>query len=167
MVARNDEAVEVEELGLSHEFAICRGQHDCGGRKQSAWDTDGVDYEPVVVKCVFILLPMIPCRPILALRNPTQTNVSVLVHTGFTRPSAMLGWPDIHMARAAAMVKSVWMNVPRDIHRRVLQPSLSPRRPANAPRMKERTEQSAWRSVIVNKILRGSLNNLARVRASW
>ena len=140
-----------------------------GGRgKQSARDTgDDVDYEPVVVKCVFILLPMIPCSPILALRNPTQTNVSALVHTGFARPSAMLGWPDIHMARAAAMVKSVWMNVPRDIHRRVLQPSLSPRRPTNAPRKKERTEQRAWRSVIVNKKLRGSLNNLASARASW
>jgi len=30
MVARDVEAVEVEELGLSHEFAICRGQDDRG-----------------------------------------------------------------------------------------------------------------------------------------
>jgi len=78
MVGQDDEAVEVEELGLSHEFAICCGQDGCG-EKQSAWDTgDDVDYKPVVVKCVFSLLSMIPRRPILALRNPTQTNESVL-----------------------------------------------------------------------------------------
>jgi len=128
---------------------------------------DDVNFKPVVVKCVFILLPMIPCRPILALRNPTQTNENVLVHTGFARPSAMLGWPDFHMAMAAPRVKSVWMNVPRVIHRRVLQPSLSPSRPTNAPKKKERTEQRAWRSVMKNEKLSGSLNNLARARASW
>lgn len=35
MVARDDEAVEVEELGLSHELAIHRGQDDWGGGGRS------------------------------------------------------------------------------------------------------------------------------------
>ena len=123
--------------------------------------------EPVVVNCVFILLPMIPCRPILALMNPTQTNESVLVQAGFERTSATLAWPDFHMAMAADMVKSVWMNVPRDIQRRVLQPSLSPRRPMVAPQMKQIREQRAWRSAMWNERSCSPLNNLANARASW
>jgi len=36
MVARDVEAVEVEELGLGHEFAICRGQDD----SDSGWESN-------------------------------------------------------------------------------------------------------------------------------
>ena len=147
MIARDHESAEVEELRLGHEFAPCRGQNDWRNKKSAQRSFANMhDSEPVVVNCVFILLPMMPCRPILALINPTQTNESTFDHAGFERASATLPWPDFHMAMAAAMVKSVWMNVPRDIQRRVLHPSLSPRRPMKAPAMKQRTEQKAWRS---------------------
>ena len=63
-------------------------------------------YSPVVVNCVFTLLPMIPWRPILALMNPTATNVSAFVHAGSPLISATLPWPLFHAVSAAAMVNS-------------------------------------------------------------
>ena len=124
------------------------------------------DNIPVVVKWVFILFPMIPCRPILALIHPTAINARPLDHAGSARALAMLPSPDIHMATAAAKVKSVCMNVPRDIHRRVLHPNASPRRPKKAPKIKQITEQRAWHSVMLNAKSRQSWHSLTTARDS-
>lgn len=86
---------------------------------------------------------MIPCRPMLALMNPTTTNVRVLSHAGSPRLSPTLPEWLFHSAMAALMVKRVWIKVPSVIQARVLQPSLSPMRPTKAPKMNERTEQRA------------------------
>ena len=49
-------------------------------------------------------MPMIPCRPMLALMKPIQTKESALDQAGSSRALAAEGWPDFQMARAAAMV---------------------------------------------------------------
>lgn len=79
----------------------------------------------------------------LALMNPTQTKDSVLVHAGFARESATLICPLFQMAMAAAMVKRVWIRVPRASHARDLQPILSPMRAMLAPSMNVMREQRA------------------------
>lgn len=106
---------------------------------------------PVVVNCVLTRFPIIPCKPILALMNPMHTNESVLVHAGLARESATLPCWLCHIEIAAAIVKTVWMNVPNASHNRVLQPSLSPRRPMKAPKINVSTEQSACWSAIWNE----------------
>jgi len=79
----------------------------------------------------------------LALMNPTQTKDNALVHAGSARESATAACPLFQMAMAAAMVKKVWIKVPRASHARVLQPILSPMRAMDAPRMNVMREQSA------------------------
>jgi hypothetical protein len=60
----------------------------------------------VVVNCVLIRFPIIPCNPKLILKNPIVTNDKTLVHNGSPRSFAMLGDPLFHMVNAAAMVNS-------------------------------------------------------------
>lgn len=78
-------------------------------------------------------MPMMPCRPMLALMKPMVAKVSAFVHTGSARESVTDGCPLFHTHSAAAMVKSVWMNVPRKSHARVFEPMRSPMRPRKAP----------------------------------
>ena len=65
------------------------------------------EYALVVANWVFTRLPMIPCRPILALMNPMQANVRAFDHAGSSRESATEGCPLFHTQRAADMVKRV------------------------------------------------------------
>ena len=67
-------------------------------------------------------MPMMPCRPRLALIKPSAANVSAFVHAGLPRISATLPWPLFHAQSAAAMVKSVWTNVLSTSHARVVSP---------------------------------------------
>lgn len=121
----------------------------------------------MVANCVFTLLPMIPCRPIDALANPSATKARAFVHAGSPRLSATPPWPLCQTARAAAMVKSVWSRVPRKSHRRVLAPILSPIRPRKEPPRKERREVRACRSGMrKEKSVWPGLNKRAMARAN-
>lgn len=86
---------------------------------------------------------MMPCKPTAALMKPIATKVSVSVQAGSPRDSATLGWFPFHAAMEAAIVKSVWMNVPRKSHSLVLFPILSPRRPMEEPARKVRRDVRA------------------------
>jgi hypothetical protein len=43
-----------------------------------------------LMNCVLIRFPIMPCKPMLALMNPTHTKDSILVHVGLARESATL-----------------------------------------------------------------------------
>ena len=142
VIARDDETTHVEQSRFGHEFAPGRGEDHCAGRVSQSWER-GRAHVPVVVNWVLRRLPMMPCRPMLALMNPTATKERVLVHAGSPRLSATLAEPLCQRTMAPHMVKRVWIKVPRVIHKRVLHPILSPMRPRKAPKMKESTEQRA------------------------
>ena len=90
---------------------------------------------PVVPNCVFIRRPMIPCKPMLAPISPKHAYAVALAHAGVPRPDATLLSPLFQSAIAAAMVKSAWMNVPRNSHKRVFAPIRSPMRPMKIPKI--------------------------------
>ena len=60
----------------------------------------------VVANCVFTRLPMIPCKPMLALISPKHAYVLASVHAGELRPDATLPCPLFQSEIAAPMVKS-------------------------------------------------------------
>lgn len=43
-----------------------------------------------LMNCVLIRFPIMPCKPMLALMNPTHTKDSILVHVELARESATL-----------------------------------------------------------------------------
>ncbi len=79
---------------------------------------------------------MIPCKPMLMLISPKHAYVLALVHAGVERIEATLPCPLFQREIAAAMVKSAWISVPRNNHRRVFAPIRLPMRPINAPKRK-------------------------------
>lgn len=90
----------------------------------------------VVANCVFKRLPMMPCKPMLALISPKHAYVLALDHDGTSRVEATLPSPLFQSEIAAAIVKSAWIIVPRNNQRRVLAPIRSPMRPIKAPKRK-------------------------------
>ena len=115
-------------------------------------------------------MPMIPCRPRLALINAIATNVSAFDHAGSPRISATEPCPLLNAVTAAAMVKSAWMNVPMKSQARVFAPMRSPMRPRDAPAMKVSTDVSACWSARWKEVSRwpgGPEKRRARARASW
>lgn len=97
----------------------------------------------VVPNCVFNRFPCIPCRPRLALMNVRATKVNTFVHAGSPLLFAMLGWPLFHRATAAAIVNKACNKVPATCQMRFEDPTRSPMRPTNAPRLKAMREQRA------------------------
>jgi hypothetical protein len=86
---------------------------------------------------------MIPCKPRLALMKPKLANANAFDHAISPRFVPIEPWLDCQMVRAAAMVRSAWIKVPRRSHARVFAPMRSPMRPMKAPARKVRTEQRA------------------------
>jgi len=86
---------------------------------------------------------MIPCKPMLALIRLKHAYVPALLHAGSERAEARLPCPLFQREIAAAIVKTAWMSVPRNNHRRVFAPILSPMRPISAPKRKAVREVNA------------------------
>jgi hypothetical protein len=72
----------------------------------------------------------------LALISPKQAYVSALDHAGTARVEATLPCPLFQSAIEAAIVRSAWIIVPRNNHRRVFGPMRSPILPTKAPKIK-------------------------------
>jgi hypothetical protein len=90
----------------------------------------------------------------LALIRPKHAYVPALVHAGSERIEARLPCPLFQSEIAAAIVKSAWMNVPRNNHRRVFVPIRSPMRPINAPKRKVVREVRACLSAMWKEVSR-------------
>ena len=108
---------------------------------------------PVVANWELTRLPIIPCKPTVALANPKATKLSAFVHAGSPLNPAIEPCPPFQTVRAAAMVNNAWIIVPRNSHARVFEPILSPMRPREAPPRKVRSETSACLSAISNSKL--------------
>jgi hypothetical protein len=108
----------------------------------------------VVANCVLKRLPMMPCKPMLMLISPKHAYVAALVHAGTARVEETLPSPLFQRDIAAAIVKSAWMTVPRNNHRRVFTPIRSPMRPIKAPKRKVVTEVRACLSAMWKEVSR-------------
>ena len=76
--------------------------------------------------------------------------------------------PLFHIVIAAAMVKRVWIIVPKKSHARVFEPILSPIRPRDAPPRKVKRETRACLSAISNwKFVFPGENNRAIAKANY
>jgi hypothetical protein len=106
----------------------------------------------VVANCVPKRFPMIPCKPMLALISPKHAYVAALLQAGTSRVEATLPCPLFQSEIAAAIVKSAWMIVPRNNHRRVFAPIRSPMRPMKAPKRKVVREVRACLSAIWKEV---------------
>jgi hypothetical protein len=90
----------------------------------------------------------------LTLIKAKHAYVRALVHAGSERTEARLPCPLFQSEIAAAIVKSAWMNVPRNNHRRVFVPIRSPMRPINAPKRKVVREVRACLSAMWKEVSR-------------
>jgi hypothetical protein len=97
---------------------------------------------------------MIPCKPMLVLISPKQAYVLALDHAGTSRVEATLPCPLFQSEIAPAIVKSAWINVPRDSHKRVFAPMRSPIRPMKAPKIKVVRDVRACLSARWNEVSR-------------
>lgn len=97
-----------EQLRVRHKLTPDRCQHDLANllapdcSEERAERSDAL----VVANCVFTRLPMMPCKPMLALISPKHAYVPALVHDGTSRLEATLPWWDFQRAIAPPIVKN-------------------------------------------------------------
>lgn len=95
---------------------------------------------------VFTRLPMIPCKPILALAKARAAYPSALVHVAWG--VLKLDCLALNKRIAEAIVNKACKNVPKNSQIRDFEPILSPMRPKKAPPKNDRIDVSDCRSII-------------------
>ena len=147
MISSHDPLTELEQTRIWHEFNPDGRQYNY---KMCEYKRENLEHKHalVVPNWVFRRLPSIPCTPRLALMKARPTKVNAFVQAGSLRALEMLGCPAFQNAMALAMVRRVWMNVPAMSHIRLCDPTRSPIRPTNAPRLKLIKEHRACWSAL-------------------